>query len=245
MTTTPGKPWSWPQIIGYTALIAVIYVIAQTGAVIAAAVVYVLRDPAFKVVDWVARAGGDGVALSAATVASTALTIPVVWFVARMHEPEPWSFLGVRRVGGRELAIAIGAMLAFIAITDPINVYLLDRPLVPPFMVDAYHSAGLPVFLFVAVAILAPVTEELAFRGFLFSALQSRGVRTRWIILVTSLAFAAVHVQYDLHDMTLVLVLGMMFGVARARFNSVLPAIAMHMTANAVAFIETVFVARG
>jgi uncharacterized protein len=244
MTTTPGKPWRWPQIIGYTLLVAVVYVIAQTGAVIAAAVVYRLRDPHFDVVAWLARSAGDGVALSVATLASTLLTVPAVWLIARINEPDPWGFLGVRDVGARAIAIALGVMLAFIAISDPINVYLLDRPLVPSFMVDAYRSAWFPPFMFVAIAILAPVTEELAFRGFLFSALQSRGIRTRWVILITSLAFAAVHLQYDLHDMTLVLVMGVLFGMARARFNSVLPSMIMHMAANTVAFIETMVVAR-
>ena len=130
----------------------------------------------------------------------------------------------------------------FIAITDPLNVWF-GRPLVPAFMLEAYATARLPALLFVAVAIAAPVTEEVAFRGFLFGALRARGIPVGVTVAVTSLLFAVIHAQYDAWDMSLVFLVGLLFAGARVHFNSVVPSIAMHAFTNTVAFIETAFIA--
>ena len=232
--------WGWGRIVGYTVVITVVYLVAQLGAILATAAVMAVLIPGFQVMPWLERqATSDGVALSAALLAAAMLCIPTAWLLVRAHEKAAWQFMGVRRVERKDMALAVGAILLFIAITDPINVYLFDRPLVPQFMKDAYATARKPLLLFVAVAIAAPVTEELLFRGFLFSALRSRGIRQGWVVLITTLLFTAVHTQYDIHDLTGVLMLGGLFGAGRARFDSVLPAMAMHAVANTVAFIET------
>ena len=46
-----------------------------------------------------------------------------------------------------------------------------------------------------AVIVVAPVTEELFFRGFFYRALRTR-MRVVWAVLIDSLVFASIHVQY-------------------------------------------------
>lgn len=243
MTTDAPSEWGWGRIAGYTAIIAVIYVVAQVGAIAAVVLVQLILAPGFDVEAWADGASSDGLVVSAATIAAAMLCIPVVWFLVRRREPSPWYFLGVRRVTRRDLAIACGVMLLFIAITDPVNVWVFDRPLVPPFMTEAYATSRKPALLFVAIALVAPALEELLFRGFLFGVLRARGIRAGIVIVVTTMVFTALHTQYEFHDLAGVLLIGLLFGWARLRFDSVVPAMAMHALGNTIAFVETVYVA--
>jgi uncharacterized protein len=237
------RSWSWWWIAASTILLTLVYISAQVAALLAVAAFAAVTTPEFDAETWGTNAISNGLVLSAATFASAGVCIPLMRWLAGRREPSPWSFLGFRPVRWRDVVIACGAMGMFIAITDPLNVWL-DRPLVPPFMLEAYATAGSRGLLFLAVTIAAPVTEELAFRGFLFGALRARGVRTGLVVGVTSSLFAVIHTQYDLWDMGVVLLMGLLFGIARARFDSVIPAMAMHGFANTVAFIETTLIAR-
>ena len=235
------RPWTWGWILGSSVVVALAYVGAQVAGVVAVFAWRIATTAGFDAEKWGASAEFNGVVLSVATLASAVICVPLVRWLAGRRESAPWTFLGVLPVGWRDVLFACGAMGMFIAITDPLNVWL-GRPLVPPFMLEAYATAGAPALLFLAVAIAAPVTEELAFRGFLFGALRARGVSVAVTIAVTSMLFAVIHTQYDAWDTSLVLLMGLLFAAARAQFNSIIPSMAMHGFANAVAFIETAFI---
>ena len=56
--------------------------------------------------------------------------------------------------------------------------YVSGRDLVPPFQVEAYQSAkdaGWLVGLMLAIVVVAPIGEEIAFRGFLYRGLVRPG----------------------------------------------------------------------
>jgi membrane protease YdiL (CAAX protease family) len=187
------RPWSWWWILGSSFIVGLIYLAAQVAGVIAVGVFDAVTVPGFDFVQWAERADGDGFVLSVATIASAIVCIPVLRWLTGRRESAPWTFLGFRSVAWRDIVLACMTMAVFIAITDPLNVWL-GRPLVPPFMQEAYATARVPALLFLAVAIVAPVTEELAFRGFLFGALRARAVPVG-VVTATSLVFAVIHTQ--------------------------------------------------
>lgn len=79
---------------------------------------------------------------------------------------------------------------------------------------------------------LAPVVEELVFRGLLYGWLEGRwGGRVAFF--VSSIAFAAAH--YEPAHIVLVLPLGLAFGWLRLRSNSLLPSLVAHIVNNAFA----------
>jgi membrane protease YdiL (CAAX protease family) len=71
-----------------------------------------------------------------------------------------------------------GALIAFVAVSDLITVSM-GRPIVPDVMLEGF-SAGQPIGLLLALLLLAPLFEELFFRGFLLGALQAVGAH-RWV----------------------------------------------------------------
>jgi len=79
---------------------------------------------------------------------------------------------------------------------------------------------------------LAPLVEELVFRGLLFGWIAGRwGGRAAF--LVSSLVFAAAHVE-PAHAI-LVLPLGLLFGLLRWRTGSLWPSLVAHMANNGLA----------
>jgi membrane protease YdiL (CAAX protease family) len=79
----------------------------------------------------------------------------------------------------------------------------------------------------------------LWFRGFLFAGIGATPLGVPGAILLTAGLWAALHMQYDLYDMSSVFLLGLLFGTARYRTGSLWPSLSMHMFANLVATVET------
>ena len=81
--------------------------------------------------------------------------------------------------------------------------------------------------------ILAPVLEELTYRGVGMGAILARGWHPFVAIGMMSAFFAAIHVQYSLAAMFVVFVGGIWFGILRLMSGSVGVAIAAHISINA------------
>jgi len=88
------------------------------------------------------------------------------------------------------------------------------------------------------LAVLAPVVEELVFRGLLYGWVAGRwgGVPA---MVVSSLAFAAAH--YEPAHVILVLPLGILFGWLRWRSDSLLPSLSAHVVNNGFALLAAVY----
>jgi membrane protease YdiL (CAAX protease family) len=88
------------------------------------------------------------------------------------------------------------------------------------------------------LAVLAPIVEELVFRGLLYGWVAGRwGSLAGWI--VSSLAFAAAHVEPA--HVIMVLPLGILFGWLRRRTDSLLPSLVAHIVNNGFALIAAVY----
>ena len=92
----------------------------------------------------------------------------------------------------------------------------------------------LPFFL-----VLNPVAEELFFRGAAMFGLANL-IGMPWAIVVTSLVFGLHHGldrQFPRSFLVLGTLGGLLFGIAAAHFESVAPAIVLHVAADAVIFV--------
>jgi CAAX protease family protein len=88
------------------------------------------------------------------------------------------------------------------------------------------------------LAVLAPLVEELVFRGLLYGWLAGRwGKNVGWI--ASSLAFAVAHTEPA--HIVLVLPLGLLFGWLRQRTDSLLPSLVAHIANNSLALIAAAY----
>ena len=87
-------------------------------------------------------------------------------------------------------------------------------------------------YIFMAV-VLAPVIEEVTFRGVAMGALMSRNVGPIAAVILSSIAFALIHMQYSIAAMTVVFISGVGFAVLRLLSGTISVPIAAHAVANA------------
>jgi len=102
-------------------------------------------------------------------------------------------------------------------------------------------SAGVIALILLRVCLIVPVTEELLFRGALYSWLRGR-LSAWWTCAITGIAFGLVH-QIPVF-IPLAIVVGVAAGWVREKTGSVLPTIVMHAIQN-VAVVVASFVATG
>jgi hypothetical protein len=88
------------------------------------------------------------------------------------------------------------------------------------------------------LSVLAPIVEELVFRGLLYGWIAGRWGGTVGLV-VSSLAFAAAH--WEPAHIVLVLPLGFLFGWLRRRTDSLLPSLFSHIVNNGFALLAAVY----
>jgi membrane protease YdiL (CAAX protease family) len=176
-------------------------------------------------------------------LASTAVLVPALLGIAKLkRDAQLRSYFALRPVRASVLAGWIGVTLAFLAISDGLTL-LLGKPIVPEFIRLAYATAQ-PVWpLWLALVVAAPLFEEALFRGFLFTGFQASALGSAGTIIVTSLLWAAIHLQYDLYGIATIFAMGVVFGVARVATRSIYVPIALHATANLIATLEAAWLA--
>lgn len=103
-------------------------------------------------------------------------------------------------------------------------------------------GAQLP-FVFVSLAVLPPIVEELMVRGFLYSGLK-KGLPIIWAALITSVLFATAHLQAGNGKPLLwtaaldTFVLSFVLIYLREKTNSLWACIGLHMLKNTIAFLS-------
>ncbi|MFC3193504.1 CPBP family intramembrane glutamic endopeptidase [Marinicella sediminis] len=95
------------------------------------------------------------------------------------------------------------------------------------------QAAYLSWSVFAGTVVLAPLVEEVFFRGLLFNTLQVH-FRAHWVIALSAGFFALIHPSWPL--VVSVFLAGMMYGWLRYRAGSVLPAVLAHFIHNAMTF---------
>ena len=124
-------------------------------------------------------------------------------------------------------------------VTSDMTSYVLGRPLVPEVMVQVYRTAWLPGLLF-ALIVLAPLGEETLFRGFLYKGIAASRAGPITAILLSTVLFAIMHIQYDWYGVLLVAGMGLYLAVVRFGSGSLLLTMLLHGIANVVATAEMV-----
>ena len=95
------------------------------------------------------------------------------------------------------------------------------------------------VFLFLAVVIVAPIGEEVVFRGFLQKFLEEHWKDITRAVLVTSLFFAMIH--FNPFWTIQIYILGVLLGFLSWKTKSVIPSIMLHSINNGLAYILSIY----
>ena len=145
-----------------------------------------------------------------------------------LRRPNSW-----KRAAGYGVLLLVGVYIA-IALIDPLLHGAREQGLTPDRWEPSH--AGAYAANFVAVAVVAPIVEELMFRGLGFSLLERFGM---WpAILIVGLTFAAAHGLFEAFPE--LALFGCALAWLRAKTKSVYPGMLLHATFNSIALIAAV-----
>jgi hypothetical protein len=232
--------WGFWATIGFSLLVLAVFVVLQTVVAIGFVAVQMLAGDRIPSPADAAALGSNGLLLSLTTWVSMPACLALVCLFAKLKRGATIrGYLGLRGVPVGAGLIWIGIFLVYAVGVDGLT-YALGRPIVPEFMVDAYKSAGFVPLLWLSLIVAAPIFEEAFFRGFMLEGIRRTRLGPIGAVLLTSLVWAGIHLQYDAYQVAVIFVGGLLFGTARIRSGSVLLTMAMHCLQNVLATLETV-----
>ena len=236
----PRPPWGGWATLGMAMSVFLTFVAIQSVVAVLAAMALVLAEPGTFEIDpkTIEKAASTGWIVAAATWTSWPVCLGLVALLIRLRRP--WTvrdYLALRPVSWRQTTVWLLLAVLLVVVTDGLT-WLLGRPVVPDFMREAYQTAGWLPLLWATVIVAAPLGEELFFRGFLFRGLQASRLGTVGAILIASSWWAAIHLQYDMFQIGILLAFGLFLGAARAKTESTLVHIAIHALMNLIATVE-------
>ena len=160
--------------------------------------------------------------------------VPVWWFSMRKYHASPKT-LGFVNFKFSVLAKGLGLLLAFYLFNGFYTYLLRGFGLqVGTDLTPIVSRLSTPWGLFAAVVFVAPVVEEIFFRGFVFAGLRSR-YDWRKAAAISAALFAAAHMQITFFIPAFVL--GYAFAYLYQKSNSIWPGIIIHALVNGLALI--------
>ena len=171
--------------------------------------------------------------VTATSLAMVASTLVMAWHLVH------FGYVSIARDRYREVSRPIlGMSIVFIfAATYVLNV-LIEQAGIPNTMEDTFLAMSNNPFGVLSIALLAPVLEELLFRGAIQGHLQAVGQKPWMAIFISSLIFGVVHMNPA--QIPFAFLLGMMFGWLYYRTGSLLPGIVGHVLNNSMAAISMI-----
>lgn len=156
--------------------------------------------------------------------------VPVWWFAWRRYGSD-WKTLGFRGFNWNIVGIGFGLLFVsyiFTIIYGMIVIQLFDSEMQPD-LGPVADEMSFPWLLIITAVVIAPVVEEVFFRGFIFAGFRQR-YGWQKAALISSALFAFVHLQ-PLAFIPL-FILGYVFAFLYHRSNSIWPGILMHFIVN-------------
>jgi uncharacterized protein len=190
------------------------------------------------------RIAGDGAAVAVSLLVGDPVQVVTLALAARMTGEDLFKYFALNVPRRRDAIIAIAGLALTIIAVDVLTL-ALGRDLVPAFELQIHRTAqaeGALISLWLALIVVAPVGEELLFRGFLFRGFVREQRDALPGILAISLIWSLLHVQYDWFGASQVFAIGMLLGYVRLYSGSTTLVIVLHMLLNFESVVETVVV---
>jgi hypothetical protein len=185
----------------------------------------------------------NGPILGTVTLVSTAAILSIVALAVGLSHQSFKLYLALNWPSRRVMALSFGLTLALLFTIDFVTAQA-GHDVIPEFMSGIYETSreagtGFFVLLGVTLIVLAPLSEEIVFRGFFYRGLD-RSLGPIAAILITAACWTALHVQYEPFSMAQVFAYGIFLGLVRWRSNSLILVVILHAAINAIALNQII-----
>jgi hypothetical protein len=185
---------------------------------------------------------GDGRALALTVIGGLPAVLLAIWLPVHLSRMPFKEYLALRWTSWQNVVIGIAAMIFVVEGWDLLS-KATGHEVTAGFMGDIMKSVmsdGLLWLALLAFAVVAPLTEELLARGFLYRGWSESFLRVPGAIVLSSLVWTAMHVQYDLFFLGEVFSIGIVLGYVRYRSQSIWLTTLLHGLNNLAAVVQTV-----
>jgi hypothetical protein len=179
----------------------------------------------------------------ATTIAFYGVLLAIVLFFASRHGGGAWARLGLRR-----FAVWVAVLMPPLALFLQVLTGIISEILSPllggmknPQGCNISQAFGAdPYLAVISIAVIAPVVEEVVFRGFIYG-----GLRRKWgvslSVVVSSLVFALAH-SFSVGGSILLLgpslfIAGVALALVYERSRSLVPGMVLHASFNLIAVV--------
>jgi uncharacterized protein len=204
---------------------------------------FVLRQGGDADIASTIRTVGGGLTISLSVIMGLPAVAGACWIATRMSRTPFADYLALRWTSWRNVVIGVVSLVVLVGCWDLLS-RALGREVAPGFMGDVLKSAqadGALWLLVIAFCIAAPISEELFARGFLYRGWSESRLGPAGAILLSSIAWTALHLQYDWFFFGEVFSIGLLFGYIRHRTGSTWLTIALHGLNNLAATLQTIW----
>jgi len=239
----PPRPWGFWATAGWTVLIVITQFVVQLVALIPFVIARLSQAGADaqareSILANIGQVALDGTYASVAVIASAAACVALIALAIRVRRCSFVQYVGLVPLRLKQVLVCVPFLAA---------VYLGSCILAGSdaqsgqFMTSLFKAPGSMALLIFALVAVAPFYEEIIFRGFVFKGIASVRYGSAAAVLLPSLLFAAIHLQYGQRQMLVIFVLGIFFGVVRLATGSLSLTILLHSLVNATAVAFMIF----
>src|SRR6266404_772020 len=185
---------------------------------------------------------GGGLTISLSVIMGLPAVLAALWLAIRMSRTPFADYLALRGTSWIHFLIGIAALVVLVMGWDLLS-RAAGRNIAPGFMGDVLKSAqaaGALWLLVIAFCVAAPVSEEFFARGFLYRGWSETFLGPAGAILLSSMVWTALHLQYDWFFFGEVFSIGLLLGYLRYRFNSTWLTVIVHGLNNLAALAQTI-----
>ncbi len=220
----PQVPWGWRDLLGAIVIAGIGIVLLNIAVLILGLLLNIqLRESAL---------------LMLIAIPQDVIIIRAAWTFSGLRHNVGWDRLGLRSYDvafGCLFSAALFGLSFFIRICYVIIAQMWGVDLKPQDILMSLDVTGWGfVLTFFAVALLAPVAEEIFFRGFLYGGLRAR-IGVIGAMIASTFFFTALHFSID--AFIPIFVLGLFLAWLYEKTGSLYPGIILHAANNGVAVI--------
>ncbi len=238
------------KAIGIIVLFLIIYQLAQVFVMLVAGFVHIVG------LVWTSTASGTELALdelvneiitymTAQTpwilLLAIAITVPTYYLFYRERRQELLTFVRFRGIGLISIPVVILFGLSVSYIMDLLLALVSQIEALKP-LFDTYEQVSELIFSggfilsLISVGIIAPVFEEILFRGLIFGELR-KITKVKLALVLQALLFGIYH--FNVVQGVYAFLLGLVIGFVYYRSNSIIAPILMHISINSLSVILT------
>lgn len=167
------------------------------------------------------------------------MLVPLIWFLLSNKHPLLQT-LRIKKVPFSTIYYTILLSLGVIILSDEVDKIVQIFIEAPKYVVDLNgvlkpESLSGFLLLFIAVVIIAPLGEELLFRGFFQKILEDNWKDVTRAVLVTAVIFSFIHMNPFWFAQ--IYILGILLGFLAWKTNSIIPSLILHSLNNLIALV--------